>query len=68
MNGTDGTSITTASYETSWRVYAISGDSIADPVEDHLTDLTDADGTSLSVDLTEAFRRRLCSRSSSGKP
>ena len=55
-NGTDGTSITTASYETSWRVYAISGDSIADPVEDHLTDLTDADGTSLSVDENGALQ------------
>ena len=55
-NGTDGTSITTASYETSWRVYAISGDSIADPVEDHLTDLTDADGTSLSVDESGALQ------------
>ena len=55
-NGTDGTSTTTASYETSWRVYAISGDSIADPVEDHLTDLTDADGTSLSVDENGALQ------------
>jgi uncharacterized repeat protein (TIGR01451 family) len=55
-NGTDGTSITTASYETSWRVYAISGDSIVDPVEDHLTDLTDADGTSLSVDENGALQ------------
>ena len=55
-NGTDGTSITTTSYETSWRVYAISGDSIADPVEDHLTDLTDADGTSLSVDENGALQ------------
>jgi uncharacterized repeat protein (TIGR01451 family) len=55
-NGTDGTSITTASYETFWRVYAISGDSIADPVEDHLTDLTDADGTSLSVDENGALQ------------
>ena len=55
-NGTDGTSTTTASYKTSWRVYAISGDSIADPVEDHLTDLTDADGTSLSVDENGALQ------------
>ena len=55
-SGTDGTSTTTASYETSWRVYAISGDSIADPVEDHLTDLTDADGTSLSVDENGALQ------------
>ncbi len=53
---TDGTSTTTANYETSWRVYAISGDSIADPVEDHLTDLTDADGTSLSVDENGALQ------------
>ena len=55
-SGTDGTSTTTTSYETSWRVYAISGDSIADPVEDHLTDLTDADGTSLSVDENGALQ------------
>ena len=55
-NGTDGTSTTMANYETSWRVYAISGDSIADPVEDHLTDLTDADGTSLSVDENGALQ------------
>lgn len=55
-SGTDGTSTTTTNYETSWRVYAISGDSIADPVEDHLTDLTDADGTSLSVDENGALQ------------
>lgn len=55
-NGTDGTSTTTASYKTSWRVYAISGDSIADPVEDQLTDHTDADGTSLSVDENGALQ------------
>gem|GEM_PF-1425323 len=55
-SGTDGTSTTTASYETSWRVYAISGDSVADPVKDYLTDLTDADGTSLSVDENGALQ------------
>ena len=54
--GTDGTSTTTVNYETSWRVYAISGDSIANPVEDHLTDLTDKDGTSLSVDENGALQ------------
>ncbi|MCI6757108.1 MAG: Cna B-type domain-containing protein [Lachnospiraceae bacterium] len=54
--GKDGTSTTTAKYETSWRVYAIPGDSIADPAEDHLTDLTDADRTSLSVDGNGALQ------------